>query len=351
MSSGQAWSDLPGAGRSAHGRRHLGSSRVSRRARVQAETVVELQRLRLVKAAVAVAAEHGYGETSVTAVIARAGVSRKTFYELFDGRDDCFLAALEEIFAQMAGVAGPVYEEQGRWSERLRAALLALLELLECERDLGAFALSYLVGSGPSSPALRALVLRRLQRAVDEGRSQVRPSHEPSPLAAELVVGGVLAIVHARLHSSPQHLGALVNPLMWMIVLPYLGPTAAGKELTRPAPKRAAGSATPRGSDPLRDLGMRVTYRTGRVLAVIAEEPGCSNAEIGAQVEVKDQGQISKLLARLARLGLIVNTGLGQARGAANAWHLTARGHEVDSAIRRKFAVGVHLRGDNGAPA
>jgi DNA-binding MarR family transcriptional regulator len=139
---------------------------------------------------------------------------------------------------------------------------------------------------------------------------------------------------------------------MWMIVLPYLGPTAAAKELTRTAPTRAAAPSTPRRSDPLRDLDMRLTYRTGRVLAVIAEEPGCSNVEIGARVEVKDQGQISKLLSRLARRGLIVNTGMGQARGAANAWHLTTRGHEVDSAIRRKFAVGMHLqRGDSGAPS
>jgi AcrR family transcriptional regulator len=344
MSSGQAWGDSPGAGGSAHGHRHLSPPRVPQRARAHAGAVAELQRLRLVKAAVAVASEHGYEGISVTAVVARAGVSRKTFYELFDGREGCFLAVLEEAFAQMASAAGPAYEQQGRWSERVRAALLALLEFLELERDMGAFVLSYLVGSGPRSEVLRARVLRRLQRVVEEGRSQARPSQEPSPLTAEFVVGGVLAVIHARLQSSPQRLGGLVNPLMWMIVLPYLGPTVAGRELTRTIPKRPAAPATPRAGDPLRDLGMRLTYRTGRVLAAVAEEPGCSNVGIGALVEVTDQGQISKLLARLARLGLVVNTGLGQAKGSTNAWHLTPRGHEVDAAIRRKFAVGMHLR-------
>jgi AcrR family transcriptional regulator len=344
MSSRQAWGAVPGTGGSAQGRRHPGSPRVSQRGRVQAGTIAELQRSRLVNAAVAVASEHGYGEISATAVVARAGVSRKTFYELFDSCEDCLLAVLEEAFAQMASVAGPAYEEQDRWSERLRAALLALLEFLESERDMGAFALSYLVGYGPRSPVLRARVLRRLQRVVEEGHSQAKPSHKLPPLTAEFVVGGVLAVIHARLQSGPQRMGAVVNPLMWMIVLPYLGPTVAGKELTRTAPKRAAARATPPASNPLRDLDMRLTYRTGRVLAVIAEEPGCSNVGIGARVEVTDQGQISKLLARLARLGLIENTGLGQVRGAANAWHLTRRGHEVDSAIRDKFAVGMHLQ-------
>jgi AcrR family transcriptional regulator len=344
MSSGQAWGDSLGAGRSTHRRRHLSSPGESQRARAQAGTIVELQRSRLVKAAAAVAAEDGYEKTSATAVVARAGVSRKTFYELFDSREDCFLAVLEDAFAQMASVAGPAYEQQDKWCDRLRAALLALLQFLERERAIGALALSYLIGSGPRAPELRARVLRRLQRVVEEGRSQATPSQESSPLAAEFVVGGVLAVIHRQLQSTPPRLGALVNPMMWMIALPYLGPTAAGRQLTRTAPKCSAAPAPPLANDPLRDLDMRLTYRTGRVLAVIAEEPGCSNVGIGARVEITDKGQISKLLARLARLGLIENAGLGQITGLANAWHLTPRGHEVDSVIRGKFAVGTHLQ-------
>ncbi len=326
-----------------HNGRRRDSPGVPQRARAQAGSIAALQRARIVKAAVAEASERGYERMSATAVVARAGVSRKTFYELFASRDDCFLAVVEESFAEMAAVARPAYEQEGSWSVRLRAALLALLEFLEGERDMGALALSYLVGYGPRNPELRARELGLLQRVVAEGSSQAKPGHEPSPLTAELVVGGVLAAVHTRLQSSAQCLRALVNPLMWMIVLPYLGPAAARRELTRTVPKRAATPAAP-ASDPLRGLDMRLTYRTGRALAAIAGEPGRSNAEIAARVEVTDQGQISKLLARLARLGLIENTGAGQAKGAANAWHLTPRGSEVESAIRRQFAVGGNSR-------
>jgi hypothetical protein len=49
---------------------------------------------------------------------------------------------------------------------------------------------------------------------------------------------------------------------------------------------------------------------------------------------VHDQGQISKLLARLDHLGLIENTGHGHAKGEANAWGLTPRGQNVEEAIR-----------------
>ena len=60
---------------------------------------------------------------------------------------------------------------------------------------------------------------------------------------------------------------------------------------------------------------MRLTYRTVRVLSVIGEAPGASNREVAEGSGIADQGQISKLLARLERLQLIENTGGGQLKG------------------------------------
>jgi DNA-binding MarR family transcriptional regulator len=78
---------------------------------------------------------------------------------------------------------------------------------------------------------------------------------------------------------------------------------------------------------------MRVTYRTARVLAAIAGQPGLSNREIGQRAGVNDQGQISKLLARLARLELAENVRAGQANGLPHAWRLTPRGKELERTI------------------
>ncbi|MGH2832303.1 MAG: MarR family transcriptional regulator, partial [Solirubrobacteraceae bacterium] len=85
--------------------------------------------------------------------------------------------------------------------------------------------------------------------------------------------------------------------------------------------------------DPLRDLQMRLTYRTVRVLLAIAAAPAKSNREVGAAAGIEDQGQISKLLSRLERLGLIENAGAGQVRGSPNAWELTGRGLEVERLV------------------
>ncbi len=328
-------SALAVAGAPARGQWHQGAST---RVRGLPGGRLEFQRQRLLRAALAVACEYGYEGMSATAVVARAGASRKTFYDVFGGREDCFLAVLENCLAEIAAVVVPVYGVRGAWSGRLRAALAALLTYLEDERDAGTLLLSYLTGCGPRSPETRARVLELLHGVVEDGRSQAKPRPEPSPLACEFVVGGVLAVVHAHLRSPRCPLLALHNQLMWMIVLPARGPAAARRELTRPAPTYApAAPAFPR--DPLRDLNMRLTYRTARVLEAIALAMGANNAQIGARAGIADQGQISKLLGRLARVGLVENTGVGQVAGGANAWYLTHTGSELVEAIGRKSAV------------
>jgi DNA-binding IclR family transcriptional regulator len=81
---------------------------------------------------------------------------------------------------------------------------------------------------------------------------------------------------------------------------------------------------------------MRLTYRTVRVLMAVAANPGSSNRAVADGAGIKDQGQISKLLHRLERLGLIGNDGAGGPPGGPNAWALTAKGREVEDAITQQ---------------
>ena len=162
-------------------------------------------------------------------------------------------------------------------------------------------------------------------------------------LTVEGTVGAVLSVIHARmLEGDRRPLLELLNPLMgMMIVLPYLGRAAAARELERPTPKappRAPRTSRvpqpPYGGDPLEGLSMLLTYRTLVVLSAIAADPGASNRRVAEAAGVHDQGQISKLLGRLDKLGLIHNTGAGQPKGEPNAWTLTAKGQEVAHATR-----------------
>jgi AcrR family transcriptional regulator len=331
--------------------RRGGASRPSVRSRGQRRhggaQVSEVQRARMLSSAVQVVAEGGFERLSVARVTAGARVSRRTFYDIFEDREDCFLAAFEDALAQVAGSVVPAYEQGGRrWRERVRSGLAAFLEFLDGEPALGSLLVVDSLKAGPRVLERRAGVLDRVEAVIDEGRSEGK--WVPPPLTAEGVVGAVLGVVVARVQERSWHesLTGLCNGLMAMVVLPYLGQAAAQKELERPAPAPARKSSGTTGSsrgarvrDPLAGLAMRLTYRTLRTLEAIAQRPGASNREVGDLAEVPDQGQMSKLLARLEGLGLIENTGGGHLSGEPNAWRLTRRGVEVEQATRIREGV------------
>jgi len=291
----------------------------------------------MIAAMVDVASERGLAEATVAHIVGRSGVSRRTFYEMFSDREDCFLAALEEAIGRASEYLNDVYDPSAKWRERVHAGLVALLEFIEDEPGMGRLCVVETLGGGPKVLERRRKLLGVLTEVVDEGRADARAGAALPPLTAEGVVGGVMSVLHARLIDRRRRgsLLELAGPLMGMIVLPYLGPAAAQRESNRPAVKRRPRRA-PVSKDPLRELDMRLTYRTVRVIVAIAGAPGASNREVGEAAGIEDQGQISKLLTRLERLGLIENTGGGQSRGAPNAWVLTGRGGEVEHAISRQ---------------
>jgi AcrR family transcriptional regulator len=225
------------------------------------EHVSEIQRLRILGAMGEVAAERGGGAVTVAHIVARAGVSRRTFYDLFEDRQACFLAAFEEALSQAARTVIPAYRGSGSWRERTRAALWALLVFFD----------------------------------------------------------------------------GLLGELMGMVVLPYLGPAGARREVERPTPPPLP-TQIEGVSDPLGGLDMRITYRTVRVLITIAANPGASNRQVAAMAGISDQGQVSKLLARLLHLGLARNEGDGAIRGTPNAWFLTDRGQRIERAVHAPVA-------------
>ncbi len=294
----------------------------------------------MLAAAVQVVGELGYEKMSVARVTARAGVSRRTFYDLFEDREACFLAAFTETMERARALACEAAAGECDWRSRVRAGLAALLTLFAEEPLAGRVLVVDALKAGPAVLERRASVVAELIAVVEGGRRPVRGNRDVAPLTAEGVVGAVLSVVHARLLGSAGggSLTDLLNPLMAMIVRPYLGAAAAEKELERPLPSghRARRKAP---ADPLGGLDMRLTYRTLRVLASIAATPGASNRQVAEEAGVADQGQISKLLARLENLGLIHNAGVGHLKGEPNAWRLTSRGGEVEQAVRGESAA------------
>ncbi len=331
------------------------------------ERVIDIQRARILAAMVEECAERGAGNVTVAHIVARAGVSRRTFYELFRDREDCFLGAFDDGIARASRYVLAGYDPNARWVQRVRTALTSLLSFLDAERELGQLLVIGSLGAGHKALRRRQRGIAQIIALIDEGATLTGTPHraqagksakagtEPPPLTAEGIVGGVLSVLHARLlDSTPPSatrakdhgegsLIELTGPLMGMIVLPYLGSAAARRELARPIPEPPAGVHRAEGN-PLGQLEMRLTYRTVRVLMAIAalggRGSGPSNRAIATAAEVTDQGQMSKLLARLRDIDLIQNTGGGATRGEPNAWTLTHKGRRVQKAIAEQTQDG-----------
>lgn len=297
-----------------------------------------IQRARILSAMLEVCAELGGTNVTVAEVVRRAGLSRRTFYELFDGCEDCLLAALDFTIDKVSERVGAAYGAPGDWAGRIRASLVALLEFLEEESAMGSVLVLDSFAAAPGIRERRVRLLALLTPALDAGRVAGEEEQEPPALIAEWVAGAVLFVLHSRMSESREEpLIQLVNPLMSMIVLPYLGQDASRAELRRPVVKSRRRPKV--SSDPLRDIGIRLTYRTVRALVAIDAQPGSSNRQVGRAAGIEDPGQISKLLARLERLGLIVNPDKN-IKGVPNHWILTDAGRSVRDLALTQTATG-----------
>jgi AcrR family transcriptional regulator len=310
--------------------------------RASHERILEIQRSRLLVAAVSAVDELGYADATVADITSRARVSRRTFYELFSSREECLATVFDDVIALFEDELTAAGLEGLTWRERVRVGLWVILSFLDREPALARVCVVQALRGGPAVLERREAILARLAGVVDGGRLEGARGGECTALTAEGLVGAAFTIVYSRLLRGEQGpLTGLLGELVGMIVLPYQGAAAARREQTRPAPTapavtpgapaRAAGDVV----DPRGGVEMRLTYRTVRVLAGVAEHPGASNREVSEYAGISDQGQVSKLLRRLASLGLLSTSGPGHLKGEPNAWTLTAKGEQVARSIHQ----------------
>ncbi len=349
----------PAVGSARSAGRGKGKSSV-RAGRIDPLDVVAYQRVRLLRAAAVAVDEHGYGAVTVADIAACAKVSRRTFYELFDGREQCLLAVMANIDAQLTAELQEADLGGLPWRERVRLGLWTILRFFDREPVLARFCVVESARGDERMATYRAELLARITAVIAEGAEE-NLLGESSPLVAEGVAGGVVSILSTRLAATGRRatgrsrkdiaprapLSDLLGELMALVVLPYPGPEVAHEERARPAPSeresaplpvpdagsKQGGKCLPLDPAPAAGPAPRMTYRTALVLEAIAQTPGLSNLDVARHAQINDQGQISKLLARLQRHGLVQNTGRRQGQGAPNEWRLTPAGQKLERDI------------------
>jgi AcrR family transcriptional regulator len=306
--------------------------RVSRKVIVpngRTHVVGEFQRGRILAATAQVLCEDGFASATVGRIVSRAGISRRTFYQLFADLESCVLECFDDALVRLRGDVTAAWSPEQAWVDRTRAALCAILSFFDDEPQLARLLVVETLAAGPEALSRRRELLDLLAAEVQDGGG-AQPRDRPTSLVAEALVGGIVAMIHTRLlDPAAEPLLALSNQLMSMIALPYLGQERARRELERrPPPGQTPRRRPPQPPRPVPGgvVNMRLTYRTVRTLGAIRDVPGSSNAHVGAAAGIADPGQISKLLARLARLGLLSNERALKSPGHPNAWRLTDDG-------------------------
>jgi AcrR family transcriptional regulator len=300
-----------------------------------------LQRARILDAMVAAVGEQGFSAVTVSGLCARAGVSRATFYASFDGLQACFLAVLDDGHRRAYELIEREFAAHDCWRAGVRGALGALLELFDEEPSLARVWFVESLAAGAWALERRERNLRTLT-AMMSARWPLPQGSQVNPLAAAGVVESILGILHAQLlDGSNGSLVELLGPLMGLIGAIYLGPHAAAVERERGdaharvllAARRQRASVP--AVSPVEVPGVLRDPRAHRArecLHHLAGNPGASNMQIATAVGIARREQISKLLARLDALGLLVKC--AGPPGTPNAWSLTPHGRRVAGALQ-----------------
>lgn len=185
------------------------------------------QRLRLALAMVDAVGERGYRETRVADVIARAGVSRKTFYEQFDNKLDCLVATYELIVGEAVRRLEIAVRNSDGWPDCAEAAISTLFAA--ARENPGALRLSLL-----EIPAAGPVAVERRERSVAAFEPLIRDALAFAPgegsisnLALKAIVGGFNRVLYRRvLHGEGSQLDALVPDLAGWAASYYPAPAA-----------------------------------------------------------------------------------------------------------------------------
>jgi AcrR family transcriptional regulator len=158
------------------------------------------QRERLIDAMALTVAQRGYAATSVADVLKAARISRRTFYEQFADKEDCFLAAYDQIVARCVERVTDAFHAASSWEDGIALAVDALLHVLAAEPAFARLGVVEVLGAGPRGLACRDTTLGRFAHFIEISRADLtEPPSPPPELVAHAIVGGIYELVYSHI--------------------------------------------------------------------------------------------------------------------------------------------------------
>lgn len=199
------------------------------------EFVIHNQRERLIAGLAEAIAENGYSGTTIAHITRHAAVSRRTFYEHFSSKDECFVAAYDTVMEELRGRVSTAFDAEDDWPHAVKAGIGAMLEFLAAEPHLARLCMVEALVAGP-------VVVERYDAAIQSfvpyfqtGREGRPPEvlSRLSPTTEEALVGGMVSLISRRIIAGKaEQLEELLPDLVEFTLIPYVG-SAEAAELAR----------------------------------------------------------------------------------------------------------------------
>lgn len=194
------------------------------------EFVAQNQRERIVTAMVDTVAERGYNATTVAHITAAASVSRRTFYEHFSDKEDCFLAAYDMVAEHVLDSMGAAAASFSEWPQKVRAALGTVLRFLAAEPELARFCMVEPIGAGGEAAARHRASLERFAEILRGGRPALGGERQLPEAIEETLVGGLVSLIVREISAGrTEQLESLLPELVELTLVPYLGAERAAE--------------------------------------------------------------------------------------------------------------------------
>jgi AcrR family transcriptional regulator len=195
--------------------------------------VTENQRDRLLDAATTIFAAEGFASLAVANVIQQAGVSRGTFYEIFDNKIDCLLAAQQRAFDRLNAAIVTSCSAESEWPQGVAAAVASALDFVVEFPDEARLILAS--GHPSAEPQLARDGIAAdewLVALLREGSRNCPDARSPGDLTEQAAVGAAISIVGSCLASDRVGpMPELTTALVQIILTPYLGGDEAKRAL------------------------------------------------------------------------------------------------------------------------
>ncbi|HET7591032.1 MAG TPA: TetR/AcrR family transcriptional regulator [Solirubrobacterales bacterium] len=242
---------------------------------------VELNhRERLYGAMVAVAAEKGYAETTVSDLICVAGVSRTTFYKYFGDKEACFLATLEALVEGVVAVTASRLRRDEAWQERAAEGMETFMQLLVTQPGAARLCVVEADAAGPHARAVVDRAAKEFEAMIASVFEELPEQRGMPPAMTRAMVGAVRKIMQTRLNRRTEGELAEMVPGLIELAFRYKPPPGPLSERSRrKSPTQAVAPGADEPAERIEAATMAAMARAGyaeTTLADIAAEAGVS---------------------------------------------------------------------------